>query len=445
MCVLWPSTRSHSLSPHCPQEQTQGVYQPPNLSPSPTNLPPIPPSPNPLSSADLRRMPQSLPATPTSVRTFTDFSGEHKRLTTLHGSTGALEVSNLGGFKLGSTIAMSNGGSMNGLGGGGGISAAINGGVGNMHHHVAVGQGSVPVNGKLSGAFESSIDGFVKNGAMSTPTTPLTEFVPMVTPRTNGHAQMNGMMKTSPPNSGGALHAPISEAEEEISDVFTALSVKDPMIAAPGYGRGRSRRSSAPVNMSVQHLWGSVGGGGGEQGGEISHAGTVGGGCMGDLGGGDNFTNGRSSSTITSFNGWNSQTTLAPIPITAPLTPTPAATVSSIWSTGFQPAVTSQNSRPNSQTSSYSNSSEPGSSSLSAFSPIYSPTTNSTNGFFSHEPVSTAPSLLVSNALTNSVSMAVDQQAPSAFKVFTQFTLIVPLVCSHSMNTIMCCCTTICV
>ncbi len=43
--------------------------------------------------------PHSLPATPTSVRTFQDFSQEHTRLlTTLHGSTGTLEVNGLGGF-----------------------------------------------------------------------------------------------------------------------------------------------------------------------------------------------------------------------------------------------------------------------------------------------------------------------------------------------------------
>ena len=41
---------------------------------------------------------QSLPPTPTAVRTFTDFSQEHTRLTLLHGSTGALKVNGLGGF-----------------------------------------------------------------------------------------------------------------------------------------------------------------------------------------------------------------------------------------------------------------------------------------------------------------------------------------------------------
>ena len=410
--------------------------QPANLSPSPTNLShQIPPSPNPLSVNDLRRMPQSLPATPTSVRTFTDFSGEHKRLTTLHGSTGALEVSNLGGFKLGSAIAMNTGvnGVMNGVGG---TLNGVNGGSGNMH--VVVGQGSVPVHGagKFSGAFESSIDGFVKNGAMSTPTTPIPEFVPMGTSNGMragvvnglGHTSSNGVTRTSPPN---PFHAPISEVEDEISDVFTALSVKDPMVAAPGYGRGRSRRSSAPVNMSMQQLWGSMGGPGGEQlVGEISNG--LGGGG-GDTGfGGNSRNNAGTSTTISSFNGWNAPTTLASVSMaTAPQSQQTPATVPSIWSGSFQvPTVTSQNSRPNSQTSSYSNSSEQGSSSLSAFSPIYSPTSNSSNnGFFTHEPVSssTTSTLHVSNPLANSISIATDHQQQQSYS--TAFK-----VCMHTQS-----------
>lgn len=402
--------------------------QPPNLSPSPTNIPPIPPSPNPLSSSDIRRMPQSLPATPTSVRTFTDFSGEHKRLTTLHGSTGALEVSNLGGFKLGSAIAMSSGlnGVMNGgtIGGGGVNGIGMNGG-GMGGVHVTVGQGSIPVQGKFSGAFESSIDGFVKNGVMSTPTTPIPEFVPMGI--SNGMRGVNGVgggiTKTSPPN---PLHTPIAEVDDEISDVFTNLTVKDPMVAAPGYGRGRSRRSSAPVNTSMQHLWGSITvgelageistpNGGGSQGNSVDVVGASG---MGGLMGGNRGYANSTMSSGSGFNGWNAPTTLSAVPVTtgAPQAP---ATVSSIWSGGLQPMATSQQgSRPNSQTSSYSNSSEPGSSSLSAFSPIYSPTTsNPSNGFFSQEPVSSSSSLLVSaNPLVSGVGSS-ESQNPPAFKV----------------------------
>jgi rRNA processing protein Krr1/Pno1 len=404
-------------------EQTQGVYsQPPNLSPSPTN---IPPSPNPLSS-DFRRMPQSLPATPTSVRTFTDFSGEHKRLTTLHGSTGALEVSNLGGFKLGSAIAMSSGlnGMMNGAGiGGGGVNGIGMNGGGMGGVHVAVGQGSVPLQGKYSGAFESSIDGFVKSGAMSTPTTPLPEFVPMTI--SNGMRGVNGVgggiTKTSPP---GPLHTPIAEVDDEISDVFTTLSVKDPMVAAPGYGRGRFRRSSAPVNTSMQHVWGSVTVG--ELAGEISTPNggpsldVVGAGGMGGLMGGNR---GYANSTVSSgsgFNGWNAPTALSGVPVTTVPPQTPA-TASNIWSGGLQPMVTSQQgSRPNSQTSSYSNSSEPGSSSLSAFSPIYSPTIgNSSNGFFSQqEPVSSSSSGLLVSASPLGVTSSENHNQP-AFKAIS--------------------------
>ena len=266
-------------------------------------------------------------------------------------------MSNLGGFKLSSAIAM-------------------NGGNGQ----------ALPGNGKYSGAFESSIDGFVKMG--SVPTTPIPEFVPMANGLrgTNG---TNGVPKTSPPN---PLHAPISEADEEISDVFTALSVKDPLIAAPGYGRGRSRRSSAPVNPSVQQYWSA-----GDPT-EIMNGGDLG---LGNLPSSRAF----GSSTISSFNGWNTPTSLAPV--TAPSSQTSA--VSSIWCGGFP---VSQSSRPNSQTSSHSNSSEQGSSSLSAFSPIYSPTTQ--NGFFPHDSLSS--SLLTSNPLANSVSMA-EQQGSPAFKV----------------------------
>ena len=309
------------------------------------------------------------------------------------------------------------------IGGGGVNGIGMNGsGMGNMH--VPVGQGSVPVQGKYAGAFESSIDGFVKNGVMSTPTTPLPEFVPMGI--VNGMRGVNGLshgngIKTSPPN---PLHAPISEVDDEISDVFAALSVKDPMIAAPGYGRGRSRRSSAPV---MQNLWGPLPVG--EQLGDI----TPNGGPLGTtahptdiVGGGSGmagFLGNRSysnSASISSFNGWNAPTTLSAVTATTAPPQTPA-TVSSIWSGVLQPtAASQQSSRPNSQTSSYSNSSEPGSSSLSAFSPIYSPTpiSNPSNGFFSQEPVSSSSGLLApSNPLSSAVTSAAAEPIPTAFKV----------------------------
>ena len=267
-------------------------------------------------SQEMTRLPQaqSLPATPTAtnVRTFLDYSGEHTRLTTLHGSTGALEVNNLGGFKLGpiaQTVANSN----------------SNGG--------SIGSTNGPVGGKLASAFESTIvDGMVKfNGtsggsAVTSSTTQMNGHISMATNGLSmngtgvglssantkvGHivspSPANGLnslglgaagqdghislchsfsgsgMKTSttsspvshrnaiptsaftgnilnPPKSAGPLgshnRAPggwgqgaagLGDLDDEISDVFHGLSFRDPLTAAPGYGRSRLRRSSAPV------------------------------------------------------------------------------------------------------------------------------------------------------------------------------------------------------
>ena len=269
-----------------------------------------------MASADLGRLTQaqSLPATPTAtnVRTFLDYSGEHTRLTTLHGSTGALEVNNLGGFKLGpiaQTVANSNGN-------GGGVGP------------------SGPVGGKLASAFDSTIvDGMVKfngsgaNGSSANPQ--MNGHVPTsglnslsmngstgLSSSANGHipppsSSTNGLttnslglgggqdshislshslsgpaglkssttsavisqhstMPTSaftghggnilnPPQSAGPLSSHVrmgaggqgtslGELDDEISDVFHGLSFRDPLTAAPGYGRSRLRRSSAPIS-----------------------------------------------------------------------------------------------------------------------------------------------------------------------------------------------------
>ena len=325
---------------HIHKQEQNHVYGHQTLSPSPTNVPTpgVPPSSTNTMPSELSRLPQaqSLPATPTAtnVRTFLDYSGEHTRLTTLHGSTGALEVNNLGGFKLGpiaQTVANNNSnGSGNGSGGGSGSSGPI-------------------VGGKLASAFESTIvDGMVKfsgsNGTSSGP-------------QMNGHAVSNGLSMsglnssanshmTSVPSSssssasglstntlglGGAPHDHLSrsfsggpgmklsttstaasqhsavvpsspftgnilnppqsagplghsgshgqvgaggmgELDDEISDVFHGLSFRDPLTAAPGYGRSRLRRSSAPVanaaggsnrSAAIQNgygLWGGFGG-----------------------------------------------------------------------------------------------------------------------------------------------------------------------------------------
>ena len=215
-------------------------------SPSPTNAatPPVG-GPMPISS-EMGHLnhPQSLPATPTAtnVRTFTDFSGEHTRLTTLHGSTGALEVNNLGGFKLGP-----------------------------MPH---------PMNGSVERKYtlESSIDGMVHgNGtSMNEPGYTVTNSMGMNSHMTSGRTEY-APPTFSKPNSEGSLlsNGPIprpfndmhptphsagplgptsgnfcfnADYDDEISDVFSGLSFKEPtLVAAPGFGRSRLRRSSAPV------------------------------------------------------------------------------------------------------------------------------------------------------------------------------------------------------
>ena len=179
---------------------------------------------------------QSLPATPSAanVRTFTDYSGEHTRLTTLHGSTGALEVNNLGGFKLGTT-SLANGTS------------------------------------KFANALESSIDGIVRtNSSVSVSSAGMSEFSSgsgsglsvslRNAPRLNSNDHLS-MAMSKPPTINGmkypvhGLHvAPVPNSGDtlnevdDMADVFTGLSFKEPsMVAAPGYGRSRPRRSSAPV------------------------------------------------------------------------------------------------------------------------------------------------------------------------------------------------------
>ena len=243
---------------------------------------------------------QSLPATPssTNVRTFTDYSSEHTRLTTLHGSTGALEVNNLGGFKLGAGSTMSNGG-------GGGTS-------------------------KFANALESSIDGIVRTTNTTSISTnsgvsngggvggggnggPLNDYgVPM---RSNQHlggggsgngAGVNGgngvgliskhmnnssMSLTSSMGNGGLqnganqfhssmlqnhLNQPNTRIRgggggsdgmndvDDMSNVFSGLSFKEQtIVATQGYGRFFPRRFSAPVtgNGGEQGGFGAIGNG----------------------------------------------------------------------------------------------------------------------------------------------------------------------------------------
>ena len=272
-------------------------------------------------SSDLgSRLPQaqSLPATPTAtnVRTFLDYSGEHTRLTTLHGSTGALEVNNLGGFKLGpiaQTVANSNG---NGGGvGPPGTSGAVGGKLASAFDSTII-DGMVKFNGSSAGSNgppppNSQMNGHVPSGAVLNG---LSSMGNGLSSSANGHmttsASSNGLTTNSlglggqdnshislshsfsgpagsmkppittsaavvsqhstsaftgnilnPPQSAGPLGSHsrmgvagqgttggLGDLDDEISDVFHGLNFRDPLTAAPGYGRSRLRRSSAPVS-----------------------------------------------------------------------------------------------------------------------------------------------------------------------------------------------------
>ena len=361
-----------------------------NQSPSPTNIPPPLPGPN----SDFSRLQgaQSLPATPsaiaTNVRTFTDFSGEHTRLTTLHGSAGALEVNNLGGFRLGPLTQ----------------------------------QGQIPGAGgnKHTSAFETTIDGIVKsngsnghtngivtsNGFNSTmhdhmghslgmkPTQMASGVNSPSPPQVSLSYNAINHTSNAPPHSAGPInHHP--DFDDEISDVFSGLSLKDPFIAAPGYGRFRPRRSSAPVGLhnggNAQNgygLWGP------QRGSENPLPGIHEGMNRESLGmigtHATSFVTTVGSSTGFGGNGWG----VPPSPVAvvnsqAAFNSTqPTNTTQSIWSNG---------SRPNSEAGSYSNSEQ---SSLSGFSPIYSPT--NTSAPFGFPPTTCGPLETISSSSASS-------------------------------------------
>ncbi len=297
--------------------------------------------------------PQSLPTTPTatSVRTFTDFSGEHTRLTTLHGSTGALEVNNLGGFKLGPM--------------------AINGQSNGVKYPSPFGFDSMFSNG----FFKSGMNGGINGHSVSQ------EFVP---------AQ-------APPTSRPTVTVS-SDVDDEISDVFSGLSMADPMIAAPGYGRARNRRMSAPVSstnggVSSVGVWGS----------EHHHKQPYENGTSDLFGPPKPF----SSNTLTSYAPGGGMTWAGGVPQPA-FSQTnhghPPGGAMNIWASSFQGGGSTGGSRPGSQTSSYGSGSDQGS--LSGYSPIYSPTT-------------TMMSLLSpeANSFITTSPMPEDQPPRSAFKV----------------------------
>ena len=124
-------------------------------------------------------------------------------------------------------------------------------------------------------------------------------------------------------------------------------------------------------------------------------------------------TRGFSSGTTLapSYNGWNGGTISS-------------QGAQNIWSSSFQ-ASGGAGSRPNSQTSSYSNSEQ---SSLSGFSPSYSPTTTS-SAFFTPEVTTTSTSgLLTTNP---SVSLTEEQHLPFKVCVGQMVSFFVFLLCSQ--------------
>lgn len=329
---------------------------------------------------------QSLPATPSAanVRTFTDYSGEHTRLTTLHGSTGALEVNNLGGFKLGPT-SLANGTKFANA-----LESSIDGIVRtntsvatandfssgmsrrNGTEHLGLGQGLIPkqTTANLGMTMVTSVSGNGMVGGMN-------HFHPGVVQ--GGHGIHHG-----PPGVG---EGPGMSEVDDLADVFTGLNFKEPsIVAAPGYGRARPRRASAPVGANGEP------GGFGAIGGAQNGYGLWGNGAsenplpeVSKVSGGDYHIPTSRNSPIQQqqhqqqypTNGGSFSAGIGPHPSFNTAwannnggggAPGAVAKGNNIWSQG---SAANGNSRPNSQSSSCSNDSSIQSS------PIYSPTSSS--------------------------------------------------------------------
>ena len=291
---------------------------PPQCMNGDMNMPPIKPAPI---------HPHSLPTTPTAVRTFQDFSQEHTRLlTTLHGSTGMLEVNGLGGF----------------------YSSVRNG---NGNHH------------QMGGA---------------------TQYNPQIDPIMNGYGKYNDqsdmMHRVPPPQQFGRSS---SVGDDDLTDVLQGLSIngKEQARYATGYNRHSMmappmRRSSVPVQSGPMMGWPES---------IVEEPPPV-------------FSPNPSVQQSKLMSGFNSLN-----PIWHPssnqsnnLNPPPAASSSSqqtsssgagsIWSPTFS-------SRPESELSSYQDSDG---GSANGFSPIYSPVSAVTSGFF--EPFTVVSSSVVSSS-----------------------------------------------
>ena len=392
---------------------------------------------------------QSLPATPSAatMRTFTDYSGEHTRLTTLHGSTGALEVNNLGGFKLGppgvnsSKFANALESSIDGIVrtnpnvtvgsneyGSSGLNGQLRNGRSNGTEHLGLGhglsQGLMPKHTSPNMGMTMSPGGIGGPG-MGGPGmggSGMNQF------HSNMGMQQGHMMHHTPP---GVVTDPAHGGElDDMADVFTGLSFKEPsMVAAPGYGRIRPRRASAPVGVN-----------GGEHAGGFGAIGPQNGyGLWGanenplppppppekGLHGNDfppptTVPTSRNSPTQQYPTSGSYSAGIGPHPtfntawanggqannVAAPTPPVPATSANankgSIWSQG---SGGSGNSRPNSQTSSYSNDSSIQSS------PIYSPT-NSSSGFVGFLPTSSSCGVSSSNDTSTSLGMGLLTTTP---------------------------------
>lgn len=354
---------------------------------------------------------QSLPATPSAanVRTFTDYSGEHTRLTTLHGSTGALEVNNLGGFKLGpaalansnsakfasalessidgivrtsSSVSVSN----SGMGGdfGSGMSAPLRNGRGNGGESLGLVQGLLPKHTTANVGMTMSPGTGMHSGAAGMGSSM----------NGIGNGMMNQFHSMQQPHHGpppGVGVDPGMPEVDDMADVFTGLSFKEPsMVAAPGYGRTRPRRASAPVGVNGEH------GGFGAIGPQNGY-GLWGNGCTSENPLPEkniefHAPTSRNSPTqqFASTNGGSYSAGMGPHP-----------TFNTAWVNGqsnggskmwAQGSMGNGNSRPNSQTSSLSNDSSIQSS------PIYSPT-NSSSGFGGFVPNSTSVSDIIPTSL----------------------------------------------
>ena len=225
-------------------------------------------------------------------------------------------MNNLGGFKLGPVST-----------------AAVNG-------HMLTNQTNGFKFPSMASAFESTIDGIVKSNG--------------VNGMHNGLSNSQDFTPVAPVPTKPVLYQ-AGDYDDEISDVFSGLSMTDTLIAAPGYGRVRSRRSSAPVNTNNGlNIWDEP----------QPHE------------NGDIFSpKAFSSTTLASFAGWNGTTTFSQS--------TQGSSASSIWSNGSNTyGCQGTGSRPSSQTSSYSSDS-------TGFSPVYSPTM--TNGLSDMTLLTTVP------------------------------------------------------